>query len=141
LFIDELLNNLALTPGENSIDFNELLRPASLTGPIGPKPSYEKRAVEFLGDILKEAKLLKSAQGFMRSNMDSIAQSNKIVSMENIINFLKFVRGLNIEPDLWECQNFYYDLSRDDGFLNALSPDGHKLFQDLGQTLGFLIGE
>jgi len=141
LFIDELLNILALAPGKKSIDFNDLLRPASLTGPVYPKPSPEKGAAEFLGDILRESALVQKGQGFLRSNMDSIAQSNNIVSMENIINFLKFVRGLNMEPDLWECQNLYYDLSRDDRFLNALSLDGRKLFQNLGRTLGFLIGE
>jgi hypothetical protein len=141
LFIDELLNILALAPGKKSIDFNDLLRPVSLTGPVYPKPSPEKGTAEFLGDILRESALVQKGQGFLRSNMDSIAQSNNIVSMENVINFLKFVRGLKMEPDLWECQNLYFDLTRDNRFLTALSPDGHRLFQLLGRTLGFVTEE
>jgi len=141
LFMDEILNILALAPVTNPIDFNELLRAASLAGPGYPTPSNEKGEAEFLGEILNEPKLLKEAQGFLRRSMDTIAQSNNIISMKNIINFLDFMRGLNMEPDLWECQNLYYDLARDNGFSNALSLEGRRSFQDLGRTLGFLIEE
>jgi alpha-amylase/alpha-mannosidase (GH57 family) len=141
LFIDQLHNILTSTPGEKSIKFDFLLAPASLTGPACPKPSNGKSAAEFLGDILKEPTLLQAVQGFLRRNMDAIARSNNLVSIKNIINFLDFVRGLNMEPDLWECQNLYFDLTRDNRFLTALPTDHHMLFQHLGRTLGFLIEE
>jgi alpha-amylase/alpha-mannosidase (GH57 family) len=141
LFIDDFLRVLDTAPGKKVIDFDPLLRSASLTGSLRLKDSRGKAAVEFLGDILKEVKMLEGVQGFLRRNMYAVSQSNNIVPMQNIINLLEFMRGLNTEPDLWECQNLYFDLSKDNRYLSALAPDGHKLFQILGQTLGFVTEE
>jgi alpha-amylase/alpha-mannosidase (GH57 family) len=141
LFIDDFLRILAAAPGEKVIDFNLLLRPAFFAGPSYSKDYRGKAAAEFQGDILKEGKTLESVQGFLRRNMDAVARSNDIIPIQNIINLLEFMRSLNTEPDLWECQNLYFDLTRDNSFLTALPADHHRLFQRLGRTLGFVTEE
>jgi len=141
LFIDDFLRILSAAPGEKVIDFNLPLMPASFTGSSRSKDSRGKAAIEFLGDILKEVKLLEAVQDFLRRNMDAVSQSNDIIPIHNIINLLEFMRRLNIEPDLWECQNLYFDLTMDNSFLTALPMDGHRLFQLLGRALGFIIEE
>jgi hypothetical protein len=139
--MDDFLRILAASPGDKVIDFNLLLRPAFFAGHSYSKDSRRKAAAEFKGDILKEGKVLESIQGFLRRNMDAVARSNGIIPIQNIINLLEFMRSLNMEPDLWESQNLYFDLTRDNSFLTAFTTDHHRLFQRLGRALGFVTEE
>jgi hypothetical protein len=80
-------------------------------------------------------------QEFLISRMEHIADSNNIVSLKNTISLLSFLRNIQMEPDLWECQNIFYELYGKQEFNNSLSPEASALFRELGRSLGFLIEE
>jgi len=140
-FADELLTLLNLDKGKEPIDFNDLVTQASLIGPVPRNHSNEKRTVEFFADVLKDPTLKQETHAFLKRQIDSFARSNDTVFLENILGLLNLMRDMNIDLDLWESQNLFYELKQDDRFINSLTPDMYGLFKELGQKLGFIMGD
>lgn len=142
LFVDKLLDILAMDHGEEPIDFDSLTRLKPRLAPISQDTSAEIRPGDFLvQDASKQPTLKQGAQEFLRRQMDSLAETKNTVFLKNIINFLTFAGELDIHLDLWECQNHFYELTGNKGFLDALTSDGQALFQELGRILGFIMGD
>ena len=80
-------------------------------------------------------------RNFLRRQINSFALFREGIYLKNIKNFLELTRKLKIEPDLWECQNLYYDLLQDPKFEKSLSPETITLFKELRLMLGFTAGE
>ncbi|MBW2095485.1 MAG: DUF3536 domain-containing protein, partial [Deltaproteobacteria bacterium] len=71
--------------------------------------------------------------------MKQIAGMAEGTVITTLIQFLDMADELSLKIDLWECQNHYWDLSTDEGFLARLSPDQATAFKPLGQRLGFML--
>lgn len=89
---------------------------------------------------LSEPTIIQMAQAFLRRQMERLALTPDKMPMRNIINFLDLAQGLNLELDLWECQNMFYDLYNDPKFIQSLHPELSSTFHELGRRLGFLMG-
>ena len=79
------------------------------------------------------------SQDFLRLQMEHLASYQDTVSIENVMSFLDLAQELNLELDLWQCQNLFYDLHGDPKFEQNLSSDTAHAFHELGQRLGFLL--
>lgn len=88
---------------------------------------------------LNEQDLKQKARDFLRRQMEHLISTPDHVSMGNMINFLNLIRELNLELDLWECQNIFYEMYNDQKFTKALHAVWFSSFQELGRQLGFLI--
>ncbi len=124
-FLKGLYDRLMPDTEKNEIDWKDLTDLASLCEP----PSFHALSKE------------PAINQFLRQQMDSFADTGSIVFLKNMINFLIFIRNLDVEPDLWECQNLFYDLRQDPKFIHSLDPDVLILFRELGAALGFLFEE
>jgi hypothetical protein len=83
--------------------------------------------------------LRQKAQDFLRCLMERLISNLDHVSIRNMINFLKLIRELNLEPDIWECQNIFYEMFNNQKFIKDLHPDLFSSFQELGRQIGFMI--
>ena len=72
--------------------------------------------------------------------MGSIPLAPEEISIRNVIDFLNLAEELNLELDLWECQNMFYDLYNDKRMAGMLSADLTAAFHELGRRLGFFLG-
>ena len=88
--------------------------------------------------ILDEPTFRRKAQDFLWHQMELLGSGPDRIYMSNVINFLNLSRELNLEPDLWECRNMFYDLLNDPGFTRTLPRDLSFTFNELGQHLGFI---
>ncbi|MBL7226011.1 MAG: DUF3536 domain-containing protein [Desulfobacteraceae bacterium] len=116
-------------------------------------PDEEKRPVEWtrLNDLTAQAKSLKMvlrgkgmrqmSQDYLVSEMNRLASTPERISIKDIISFLDLADDLNLKPDLWECQNMFYELYNNPDFTRGLGPDIPPVFHELGRRLGFLAGE
>jgi alpha-amylase/alpha-mannosidase (GH57 family) len=142
LFVDNLLDMLAMDHGGKPIDFDPLTGLKPRLGPTSQDPSAENRPGDFPEqDTSKQPILKQEAQKFLRRQMDLLAETKNTVFLKNIINFLTFAGELDMHLDLWECQNHFYELTGNNDFLDSLPPDGKGLFQELGRLLGFVMGD
>ena len=90
---------------------------------------------------LNKHTLRQKAQDFLLRQMERLALYPDQALMRNIINFLNLAQELNLELDPWEYQNMFYDLYNDPKFIQTLRPGLSSTFHELGQHLGFLLGE
>ncbi len=76
------------------------------------------------------------------------ASPENIAQMKNIINMLKTLNGLNLNLDLWEAQNIYFSIGKQQAYITKLlTNQDHTLaqqwtetFQQLGEYLRVRIG-
>ncbi len=116
-------------------------------------PNQEKGATDLtrLRDLVAQAKALNvtmneqriryMAQDYLSRQMDRLAGDPDRISTENIISFLDLADELNLKPDLWKCQNMFYNLYRNPEFAGTLAPELSSGFYELGRRLGFLVKE
>ncbi|MBW2202773.1 MAG: hypothetical protein JRF52_01415 [Deltaproteobacteria bacterium] len=116
-------------------------------------PDEEKRSVEWtrLNDLTAQAKSVKmvlndqrireKSQDYLAREMNRLASTPDTISMKNVIRFLNMAEDLNLKPDLWECQNMFYELYNNPDFTRGLGPDISPVFHELGRRLGFLAEE
>jgi len=116
-------------------------------------PNEEKRPVEWtrLNDLTAQAKSLKMvlrgkgmrqmSQDYLAHEMNRLTSTPERISIKDIISFLDLADDLNLKPDLWECQNMFYELYNNPDFTRGLGPDIAPVFHELGRRLGFLAGE
>ncbi|MCD6298139.1 MAG: hypothetical protein J7M30_13400, partial [Deltaproteobacteria bacterium] len=90
---------------------------------------------------LNEQGVRRMAQDYLSRQMNRLAHDPYRVSIENIISFLNLADELNLEPDLWECQNMFYDLYCNPEFTGTLAPELSSAFHELGRRLGFIVEE
>ena len=93
-------------------------------------------AIALNGPLLKQ-----KAQDLLRGQMEAIASAPEESSIRNMINFLDLAEELQLALDLWECQNMFYDLYNDPEIVQTLGPNLLDQFHELGQRLGFVMGE
>jgi hypothetical protein len=79
-----------------------------------------------------------TAQSILRYLMTTVGSTLKPEQVTEIIGFLDMCQEIGMEPDLWECQNTYYDLHQDLRFLKALDLESARAFDKLGQRFGFI---
>jgi len=116
-------------------------------------PDEEKRPVEWarLNDLTAQAKSMKmvlndqrireKSQDYLVNEMNRLASAPDRILIKDVINFLNLAEDLNLKPDLWECQNIFYDLYTNSDFTRGLGADISPVFHELGRRLGFLAGE
>ena len=113
-------------------------------------PDEEKRSVEWtrLNDLTAQAKSLKmvlndkstreKSQDYLAREMNRLASTPDTMPIKNVIEFLNMAEDLNLKPDLWECQNMFYELYNNPDFTQGLGADISPVFHELGRRLGFL---
>ncbi|MCD4717347.1 MAG: DUF3536 domain-containing protein [Desulfobacterales bacterium] len=94
-----------------------------------------------LSVTLNEQRITHMAQDYLSRQMDRLARDPDRISMENIISFLNLADELNLKPDLWKCQNMFYELYRNLKFTGTLAPELSSGFYELGRRLGFIVEE
>jgi alpha-amylase/alpha-mannosidase (GH57 family) len=90
---------------------------------------------------LRDPELTKKAQKLLLREMEKLTLLGNPDAMKKVISFLNMVEELHLELDLWECQNMFYDLYKDQRFIQRLSPKASSTFRALGERLGFQLGE
>jgi hypothetical protein len=141
-FVDELLDILAMDHAEEPIDFDSLTNLEPPPSPMSQDPSVENMPGDFPEqDAFEHHTLKQDVQRFLRRQMELLAETKNTVFLKNIINLLTLAGKLDMDPDLWECQNYFYDLAGNKDFLDSLPPDGQSPFQELGRILGFVMGD
>jgi alpha-amylase/alpha-mannosidase (GH57 family) len=95
---------------------------------------------ESLGILLNGPNLKESAKEFLIHMMGCIPLAPEEISIRNVIDFLNLAEELNLELDLWQCQNMFYDLYNDKRMAGILSADLIAAFRELGRRLGFSLG-
>jgi alpha-amylase/alpha-mannosidase (GH57 family) len=90
---------------------------------------------------LNGPELRKKTQNFLQNQMTRLASPPDQNTMKNLIDFLNMAEAINLELDLWGCQNTFYDLYTDTEFTKILEPEHASIFDELGRRLGFLIGD
>ncbi|MBN2060550.1 MAG: DUF3536 domain-containing protein [Deltaproteobacteria bacterium] len=88
-------------------------------------------------DLMKEPGLKKTIHLSLHSQMKGIAESPHLYFLENLIGFISYFEKLGISPDLWECQNIFYDLLNNPEFTGGLSTEKTIRFRELGSLLFF----
>jgi len=116
-------------------------------------PDEEKLPAEWtrLNDLTAQAKSLKmvlndqrireKSQDYLAREMNRVASAPDRILIKNVIKFLNLADDLNLKPDLWECQNMFYELYKNPDFTQGLDPHISRLFNELGRRLGFSAGE
>lgn len=79
-----------------------------------------------------------TTQSILSSLMDAMSATRNPNFFSEIMDFLDMCRNIGVEPDLWESQNAYYDRHRDQAFRKSLDAAGARLFDKLGERLGFV---
>jgi hypothetical protein len=90
---------------------------------------------------LKDPELSKKAQELLLRDLEKLTSSGNPDIMKRVINFLNMAEDLQLELDLWKCQNMFYDLYHDPHLTRRLSPKASSTFHALGKRLGFRLGE
>ena len=91
--------------------------------------------------VLNDQSIREKSEDYLVSMMNCLAVTPGTISMKNVIRFLDIAEDLNLKPDLWECQNMFYELYSNHEFTRGLGPDLLPVFHELGRRLGFLAGE
>jgi len=90
---------------------------------------------------LNDQRIRQMSQGYLVSEINRLASAPDTISIKNVIDFLNLADDLSLKPDLWECQNMFYDLSNNPDFTRGLGPDIAPVFHELGRRLGFSLEE
>ncbi|MDY6881589.1 MAG: DUF3536 domain-containing protein [Desulfatiglans sp.] len=96
---------------------------------------------EVVKKTLDSPVIRQKAQQYLRSETERVVVDYDGDRIKDIIQFLDVLRDLNIEADLWECQNIFYDMYGDLGVKTSLSPDQVLHYKTLGTRLGFALEE
>ena len=91
--------------------------------------------------LFLNSNIIQKAQEFLHFQMDSLAKSQNILCIHNVIQLVKLIKKVNIPVDLWECQNIFYDLYQDNQFITSLDQETMTMFYELGKMLNFIITE
>jgi len=91
------------------------------------------------GLVLDSRRMGKRAGEYLWRKMDRLASQPALAPIKNIIGVLDLAEVLGLSPDLWECQNMFYDLYTKPAFVAGLGPELSRKFHDLGRRLGFLV--
>jgi hypothetical protein len=91
--------------------------------------------------VLNDQSTREKSQDYLVSEMNRLASAPDQISIKNVINFLDLAEDLNLKPDLWACQNMFYDLYGNPDFARGIGVDILTVFHELGRRLGFLTGE
>jgi len=91
--------------------------------------------------VLNDQRIRQMSQGYLVSEMNRLASAPDTISIKNVIDFLNLADDLRLKPDLWECQNMFYDLSNNPDFTRGLGPDIAPVFHELERRLGFSVEE
>jgi len=81
----------------------------------------------------------KKGKDLVNGLMHQIGEGAEAAVMTILTQFLDMADALSLEMGLWECQNYYWDFSTNEGFMERLSPEQAKAFGTLGHRLGFMI--
>jgi alpha-amylase/alpha-mannosidase (GH57 family) len=103
--------------------------------------SEDKKLPSFLKEIMTEPVFKKKAQDFLLKNMNSFVESEKIIIIKNMINFLKLTISQEVDLDLWEGQNIFYDNYKKTVLSIKDNPQVSSMLMELGDLLGFSIEE
>jgi alpha-amylase/alpha-mannosidase (GH57 family) len=87
---------------------------------------------------LDDPEMRGKGQKVVRDLMSEVAKGEEKTTMTTLVDFLDFAESLKLKMDLWECQNRYWDLSRDQHFMKQLPVARANAFNALGKRLGFV---
>jgi alpha-amylase/alpha-mannosidase (GH57 family) len=78
-----------------------------------------------------------TAQSILRILMASLSSEAAVEPITGIIGFLDMCQGIGVEPDLWACQNAWYDLYRSHASPAGSDAKLSRGLRQLGERLGF----
>ena len=125
LFFNEFYDLLTSYHEKTEIDLNDLTQWASLCEPSSCA-------------TLSKAPMVKS---LLRWQIESFQKWKVRAFLDNIVNILTIIQKLDVELDLWEIQNVFYDLYQAPDFVNSLQDDVLTILNNVGRLLGFSIQE
>ncbi len=145
----DLLDIAKETSPEMTIDLMALLLTHELSGLMTPDGKNWSIDWDQLRPLAEQAKTLKKdlnkqdlrkkALAVITHIMRLIASERSSVYIDELIDFLNLTEEMGLKPDLWKCQNMFYDLYQDDNFYQGLNPEPAALFRELGRRIGFAI--
>lgn len=95
------------------------------------------RQTALQGIKLNDRFMRQTAQSILGSLMATLSADLPAADTQAVIRFLDICREIGVDPDLWECQNAWYDQYR--SWVSRHGPDdrlSHALLQ-LGERIGF----
>jgi hypothetical protein len=92
-------------------------------------------------DLKKDKGLKQTIHKFLHSQMKGFAELPRLGFLENLIGMITFFRKIGISPDLWECQNMFYDLLKYPDFAGSPTSEISSRFRELGALLFFIMEE
>ena len=87
--------------------------------------------------VLNNQRIREKSQDYLANEMNRLASTPDTISIRNVIGFLDLAEDLSLKPDLWECQNMFYELYNNPNFMQGLESDIFPVFHELGRRLGF----
>jgi alpha-amylase/alpha-mannosidase (GH57 family) len=128
--------------GDKLIDFNKFLDFVNhFLSETGSSSENTNGMQALFLETMKEPVYKLMAQDFLLKNLNQFAESGNYITLQNVINFLKFIDPLGIRLDLWECQNIFYDTYMGSDWMKKDNLQLRPAFLELGLLLGFLIEE
>ncbi len=81
----------------------------------------------------------KRSEALIKTLMERIAESLDPTCLAALMDYLDLADALSLKPDLWVCQNRYWELSKDKPFTSRLSGKKGLVFRAFGERLGFTL--
>ncbi|MFZ0449087.1 MAG: DUF3536 domain-containing protein [Desulfatiglandaceae bacterium] len=124
--------NLAAMPGDGCEQMGmRMAKMNKLTGPAEKGGPFEFN--------LDDPENRKGSEILISSLMARIAETPDLDCTAALTDFLDMTDALSLRPDLWDCQNRYWDLSQNGDFMSNLSGKKVAAFRALGERLGFIL--
>ncbi|MDR1045969.1 MAG: DUF3536 domain-containing protein [Candidatus Adiutrix sp.] len=91
-----------------------------------------------LGLVRDELTLRDLGQAFLQKSLAGLTGGPAPgARLKELLGYLRLLRDRGFSPDLWAGQNLWHKLRRDRGWTAGLSPEERRLFNELGEALGF----
>lgn len=89
---------------------------------------------------LDDPKMRDLAREWIGTVMAEVGETREAHCLTALMDFLDLADEWSLKLDLWECQNWYWDLAQEKRFMAALSDEQAFLYGKFGRRLGFKVG-
>jgi alpha-amylase/alpha-mannosidase (GH57 family) len=103
--------------------------------------SVDKIPSEVIRDLFRQADIRQLIQSYMKFQIKSLNGPNRSIHLKNIKGLIDLINDIQIEIDLWEFQNLYYDINLNREHISTLESEDLALFQKIGNLVGFINEE
>ena len=103
--------------------------------------SVNKIPSEVIKDIFRQADIRQLIQSYLKYQIKSLNGPNRTIHLKNIKGLIDLINDIQIEIDLWEFQNIYYDINTNREHIGSMNSEDLALFQKIGHLVGFINEE